>query len=202
MTRAEQGGVLILAGGRSRRMGRDKAGLPLADTTLLDWQSQRLRALGLPVWHSGPGGIRDVWPDFRGPLAGLYSALVHRPTTSFWVLVPVDMPALPVARLRHLVQAMGRERVPVAYHNSPLPLALPTSADLRKMLESWLERPEGPRSVQALMQHTGGQWMAEPLTGPDRLNLNTPEDWQAFQAQADFPGTVPNQRTGDLNEPY
>lgn len=196
----KEGAVLILAGGRSRRMGTDKARLPMADGTLLDWQRGRLAALGLGVWHSGPGGIVDLWPDFRGPLAGLYSALMQRPEVDFWLLVPVDMPALPVERLSALQQQMHLESVPVAYENSPLPLAVPATATLRDTLATWLNQTDGPRSLRALMSHFNGRWLAEPLGEHDRLNVNTPEDWADFQAMSDGFPRHSGEPTGDSGE--
>jgi molybdopterin-guanine dinucleotide biosynthesis protein A len=181
-----QGAVLILAGGRSSRMGTDKAQLPMAGTTLLNWQRQRLAALNLPVWHSGPGGIIDMWSDFRGPLAGLYSALTQHPAPDFWLVVPVDMPALPLERLSQLMYCMQEESLPVAYQNAPLPLAVPATVELVNILRSWLEQPDGPRSLHALMSYSHGQWLAEPLTKQDNLNLNTPEDWVEFRAKLEF----------------
>lgn len=194
------GAVLILAGGRSRRMGTDKARLPMANSTLLDWQRERLAALGLGVWHSGPGGIVDTWPDFRGPLAGLYSALLQRPEVSFWLLVPVDMPALPVERLSALLHHVQTESVPVAYHNAPLPLAVPATATLRETLAIWLNQADGPRSLRALMSHFNGRWLAEPLDEHDRLNLNTPEDWADFQAMSVARTRLSGEPTGDSGE--
>lgn len=182
------GAVLILAGGRSRRMGTDKARLPMANSTLLGWQRERLGALGLDVWHSGPDGIVDLWPDFRGPLAGLYSALVQCPEVGFWLLVPVDMPALSLERLSALLHQMHLESVPVAYRDAPLPLAVPATATLRDTLAGWLNQTDGPRSLRSLMSHFNGRWLTEPLGEQDRLNVNTPEDWADFQAMSDvFP---------------
>lgn len=196
----KHGAILVLAGGRSRRMGTDKARLPMAGTTLLDWQRQRLSLLGLPVWHSGPDGINDAWPDFRGPLAGLFSAMTQHPEAAFWLVVPVDMPALPLDRLRRLVHCMRDESLPVAYSNAPLPLSVPATAALRETLATWLNQPDGPRSLRALMSHFNGRWLAEPLAEHDRLNLNTPEEWAEFQA---LPGFLHNQSDilkGDAGE--
>lgn len=196
----EQGAVLILAGGRSRRMGTDKAQLPMAGTTLLNWQRERLTALDLPVWHSGPDGIADAWPDFRGPLAGLYSALRHHPEADFWLVIPVDMPALPLDCLRRLVHNVKAGSQPVAYSNAPLPLAVPATAALRETLAAWLNQSGGPRSLRALMSHFNGRWLAEPLADYHRLNLNTPEDWAAFQALPDRQPSqtgMPRGATGD-----
>lgn len=174
------GAILILAGGRSRRMGRDKARLPVAGTTLLNWQRERLSSLGLPVWHSGPDGIADLWPDFQGPLAGLHSALQQHPEVRFWLLIPVDMPALPVARLQQLAACVTAKAVPIAFHRSPLPLAVPASSELTDSLESWLMQADGPRSIRALMTAFNGHWLEESLSENEQLNVNTPQDWQAF----------------------
>lgn len=196
----EQGAVLILAGGRSRRMGTDKAQLPMADTTLLGWQRQRLAALDLPVWHSGPDGITDAWPDFRGPLAGLHGALRQHPEAAFWLVIPVDMPAVPLDRLRRLAQCMKSESLPVAYSNAPLPLAVPATAALQETLVTWLTQPDGPRSLRALMSHFNGRWLAEPLAERDRLNLNTPEDWAAFQARLEVQRNQPDLPRGETGD--
>lgn len=196
----KQGAVLLLAGGRSQRMGTDKALLPIAGTTLLNWQRQRLAELDLPLWHSGPGGIIDVWSDFRGPLAGLYSAMVQQPDPAFWLVVPVDMPALPLERLRRLMHSIRDIPTPVAYANSPLPLAVPVKTALRSTLKSWLNRSDGPRSVHALISHSNGRWLTDTLAEHDRLNLNTPEDWSSFQANSNLLTTVPTVNTGDTSE--
>lgn len=177
------GAVLILAGGRSHRMGTDKAQLPIAGITLLDWQRERLAALGLPIWHSGPGGITDEWPDYRGPLAGLYSALKQHPEAAFWLLVPVDMPALSLDCLGRLASNVQEEARPLAYQKSPLPLAVPNTESLQTTLSGWLHQVDGPRSIRELMTHFDGQWLPDELTEQDRLNVNTPQDWQAFQQQ-------------------
>ncbi|PTY38205.1 hypothetical protein BGP77_17325 [Saccharospirillum sp. MSK14-1] len=174
------GALLLLAGGRSRRMGSDKAQLAIAGTTLLNWQRQRLRALDLPIWHSGPDGIVDQWPDFQGPLAGLHSALRQQPNVEFWLLMPVDMPNLPVGRLRQLAVCVADKGVPVAFQGSPLPLAVPATERITETLETWLSQSDGPRSIRALMTTFDGYWLEASLSDDEQLNVNTPEDWQAF----------------------
>ncbi len=172
----------------------------MADTTLLGWQYQRLAALDLPVWHSGPEGIVDAWPDFRGPLAGLYSALVQHPEPSFWLVVPVDMPVVPLDRLHRLIRHTQDESLPVAYSNAPLPLSVTVTSGLVDTLATWLDRPDGPRSLRALMSHFNGRWLAEPLADQDRCNLNTPEDWAEFQKVTDLQPGSSGKPTGDTGE--
>ena len=53
-------GALILAGGRSRRMGRPKESLPLGDTTMLGWQCRTLLACAAPVVVIGRGAGQQL----------------------------------------------------------------------------------------------------------------------------------------------
>ncbi len=89
----------VLAGGRSLRMGRDKALLPLGGRSLLEIALDKLRALPLPSpprvagARSHAGAIADLHPG-RGPLSGMEAALTasHQPLNVF---LPLDMPLLP-----------------------------------------------------------------------------------------------------------
>lgn len=100
---------VILAGGASRRMGASKAELELEGKTLLDWQVDKLRALGIedimlsgkncrPI--SGTRVIPDQYPD-RGPLGGLYSCF-HAARHSYCLVLSVDTPLIPAAALAKL----------------------------------------------------------------------------------------------------
>jgi molybdopterin-guanine dinucleotide biosynthesis protein A len=88
--------LVILAGGRSIRMGRSKADLPVGDATLLEWQVRRLAPLFRETIVAGaaaPAGAREV-PDLRpgaGPLAGIEACLLAARTDRSFVLA-CDMP--------------------------------------------------------------------------------------------------------------
>ncbi|GGX38059.1 molybdenum cofactor guanylyltransferase [Saccharospirillum salsuginis] len=179
--------VLVLAGGRSRRMGRDKAGLPVHGTTLLDWQKRRLEALDLPVYHSGPGGIPDQHADFPGPLAGMAAAARAHPEIGAWLVVPVDMPGLNPEHLRPLLASMAEVARPVAYRDTPLPLGLPILEGLLDRIDTWLADPDGPRSIRHLHRTFDGLWLPTPEAGDELINLNTPDEWQRFLATASLP---------------
>lgn len=103
--------VAIIAGGKSSRMGTDKAfvrvlGRPLIEdlidnlhglgqeTILITNQPDGYRYLGLPLFS-------DVVPD-RGALGGVYTALYHS-TQPYTLCVACDMPFIVRPLLEHLI---------------------------------------------------------------------------------------------------
>jgi molybdenum cofactor guanylyltransferase len=107
----------VLAGGRSSRMGRDKALLQLDGRSLLDIALDTLRALPLPApprvagGRSHAGAIADLHPGC-GPLSGMETALAAS-TRPLNVFLPLDMPLLPakflmwMLRRAQITQAMA-----------------------------------------------------------------------------------------------
>lgn len=181
---ASRSAVLVLAGGRSRRMGQDKSHLPVEGSTLLAWQKQRLSELGLPVYHSGPDGIPDCLPGYLGPLVGMLSAARARPEVDLWLVIPVDMPQVSPALLKPLLEKAEKGRQPVAYESYPLPLALPVHQAMIAQLNAWLADPDGPRSIRHLHKTFNGLWQTVPQAEDELINLNTPDDWRRFTATA------------------
>lgn len=111
--------ALILAGGRSSRMGRDKARLAVAGESLLARQARLARAVGAgPVLISAraeadyateaPGVevVVDRVAD-RGPIEGLRQGLA-RVSTSHLLLLAVDLAQLDADFLTELVQRTPR----------------------------------------------------------------------------------------------
>jgi molybdopterin-guanine dinucleotide biosynthesis protein A len=121
----------VVAGGRSLRMGRDKALLPWAGSTLLDDAIARMRLacpdvriLCGPVPRYGDRGVPLVTDriDGAGPLAGLEAALVaaaDRPV----LLVGVDLPFVTAGTLAFLLGHLeGADAVVPAPEQMPQPL--------------------------------------------------------------------------------
>ena len=113
---------VVLAGGLSSRLGRDKAQVELAGKTLLQRALEPLQAVCLQVLvvTSAEGlasqvvaatGVRLI-PDLepgRGPLGGLYSGL-HAAEGTQVLLVGCDMPFLKPALLEVVIKAaVGRQ---------------------------------------------------------------------------------------------
>ena len=105
--------TLILAGGRSRRMGRPKAFLPVEGETLLERAVRIARELNpVEVLISGRAGhdysalpgcrvVLDREPDL-GPLGGIERGLASSRTPLLLVLA-VDLPHITAAFLRRLL---------------------------------------------------------------------------------------------------
>ena len=92
--------VAVLAGGQSRRMGRDKALLPLGDQTLIERVIAAARPLACPCFIVGDPATYahlglPVHPDRHpglGPLGGLHTALGA--TGAPVLLLACDLPFL------------------------------------------------------------------------------------------------------------
>ncbi|MBM4284940.1 MAG: molybdenum cofactor guanylyltransferase [Deltaproteobacteria bacterium] len=100
----------ILAGGRSRRLGRDKATFLLAGKPLALWVAEVLRPLVSQLWlitttpevhlPLGLPLLTDLVPA-QGPLGGLETALFYA-ATPLVLAAPVDTPLLAPALLTAL----------------------------------------------------------------------------------------------------
>jgi molybdopterin-guanine dinucleotide biosynthesis protein A len=100
---------LLLTGGRSRRLGADKASLVLDGQTLARRMAARLEAVCDPVYEVGPGrtGLLSVaeQPPGSGPLAALAAggdALRARGVVGAALLVAVDLPRVGISLLELL----------------------------------------------------------------------------------------------------
>ncbi len=103
--------AVILAGGKSLRMGQDKAFLKMGTTTIIEYQLQRLRPLFAEILlstnspekfvHLGLETVQDFVPD-RGPLVGIYSSLLRARYPHLFAIA-CDMPFIsPSNRSRSL----------------------------------------------------------------------------------------------------
>jgi molybdopterin-guanine dinucleotide biosynthesis protein A len=116
---------IVLAGGTSRRMGRNKALLPAGTSTLIETVVTRLReACGddLLLVTNDPGayghlGIRMV-PDALPPgqsLVGVYTGILHAKGPAF--ICACDMPFLNPSLVRYLTSLAGTADAVVPRHD-------------------------------------------------------------------------------------
>jgi molybdopterin-guanine dinucleotide biosynthesis protein A len=185
---------VVLAGGSSRRMGRDKALLPLLGETLPARAARRLAAVCSEVVVADGG--RSLLPGFpslpdgpgRGPAAGLLGAAAARPGRPLLVLA-CDLPQVPPELLAEIAR-LGDEPDAVFPRWSggvePLcalygPAALEVLAT--RVGRGLLALHELPREAGLSVRFLEEEEIAR-FGGPEEvfLNLNTPEDWERYVA--------------------
>lgn len=196
--------VVILAGGRSSRMGGGrKALVELAGRPLLDHVVERMRPQADSLLLSCEGEtsdfdqfglplVPDLVPGHRGPLAGLYSAmkfLSDNGQKSHLVLCPCDAPFVPRTLVQTLLAA-GRENqaAVVAWRGVPQPtFSLWYDHHLQVIREAVLEHGlGGPRQVLGRIGHELVEWPdAKP---PPFFNINTPRDLETATRWLDRTG--------------
>ncbi len=101
----------VIAGGRSTRMGQDKALLQVGGRPLLDLALDKLRSIGvvaprIAAVRSDLSSHAHVVPDLHpgcGPLSGIEAALAAT-TQPLSLFLPVDMPLLPARFLDWMLQ--------------------------------------------------------------------------------------------------
>lgn len=182
----------VLAGGRGRRMGGDKASLEVGGQTLVRRAVDVLRCVGLevalvlrphqsvPLTADTVAVIRDEVED-AGPLAGLHALLRWLPAA--WALVvPCDQPFLAPSLLRGLL-AQPRGEVD-AVIGRPTDLVEPLPGLYRRTSLPAVEEAlvQGERSLQELLSSLRPRQVpVEALRRWDPqllsyLNVNTPAD--------------------------
>jgi molybdenum cofactor guanylyltransferase len=188
----------ILAGGASRRFGRDKALVEFDGTPLIarlcrvlqDAAHAPVRIIGDPqrYAHIGVGCITDRWPG-EGPLGGIITALSEtNGATRFdsWkLIIGCDMPFLTVDWLRHLVTRAFASKAEVVVPESNYGLE-PLCACWRLSAAPALTRAfeGGVRRVTEAMKQLSTEVLDaadwKRFDNSDRLfwNMNTPADHQ------------------------
>ena len=171
---------LVLAGGRSSRMGCDKSRLPWHGQPLYQHMLSLLKRSGVDqTLVSGQGfeapSVADRIPG-RGPLSGIDGALRVLPDGDRLLVVPVDMPRLPEEALRRL----GNERQLCHFTGHSLPLLIPVNPPLRQAVHQAISS-ENPKdyALWRLCQGLNGHKIPLPESMSGGFgNANTPADWQ------------------------
>lgn len=177
---------LILAGGYSSRMGKDKALLEINGETLIQRNIKLLKKIGASeVFVSrndfSEGSLPDIYPH-HGPLSGIHSALFQSKLCHHSdpiIVLPVDMPLLSEDLLICLVEAGLTMDNAVHYLEHPLPAFIPNSNLTREYLEvilSDISATKPSRSIKRFLTRID----AVQLTTAENdklINTNTPEQW-------------------------
>lgn len=179
---------LVLAGGKSSRMGQDKADLLWNGKTLLQCQIEKLAHLvgEENIFVSGhrpeKKSIPDAFSD-RGPIEGLKTVLTAiSPENKYTkaLVIPVDMPLLTIGLLEDLMKAGGPQDV-IKFKDFQLPALFQNLKKIKSVL--WTMEYEllnhGDSSAYSYSNLYRKTDVAEIITNqPDKMiNTNTNDEW-------------------------
>lgn len=181
---------VVLAGGHSRRMQRDKASLPYQGT------AQLARAVSLLTPLVGRAYVsvradqqyepqRAAHPliidqlEGLGPIGGIQAALASPPPRA-WLVLACDLPALRAGVLEQLIARRAPDRLATAYRSSgdgaPEPLCAIYEPAARAPIEAWIAA--GQRCPRAFLAAHDVRLLDLPDPGALE-NVNTPADYAA-----------------------
>jgi len=180
---------LVLAGGRSRRMGRDKAALTYSEGVTQLERAMRLiaphvaRAFVSVRAEQADDPLRARFPQIRdrhenlGPIAGILAAQAEHPGAA-WLVVACDLPRLDEATLAFLLRGRAPQRIATAFRSSydglPEPLCAIYELASREPLRAWVAC--GETCPRKFLRSVAPELLDEPE--PRALdNINTPQEY-------------------------
>ncbi len=188
--------TFVLAGGKSTRMGSDKAFLELGGRTLLARTLDLAPSIGSPVKIVGEptkfahigSVVQDIYQE-HGPLGGIQAALAST-ATELNLILAVDLPFLRPEFLRYLI-SRARESSAVVTVPRALGGLQPLCAVYRRGFLEPAERSlrAGKNKIDALFAEVETRVIdVNELRSADFgeemfCNVNTPEDWERAQAE-------------------
>lgn len=175
---------VILAGGQSFRMGRDKALVELRRRPMIDHVSQALKTAGLEVLVVGrdnaPNGltaVSDIADFGGGPAVGLLTAFDHLDMDDVF-LVAVDQPLLQPTTIQRLLEIPGDAVVPQASGHPQVTCALYRRKCHRPLAELLASGRMKLRHLLTVIETTSVDeelWSTWGEDGRSWLSLDTPQ---------------------------
>ncbi len=182
--------VFILAGGKSARMGTNKAFVILDGRTLLARALDVARSVTSDVRIVGDAAkfsafapvVEDIFPG-SGPLGGIHAALRISPT-DLNVILAIDVPFVPPALLQYLISRARNSALATVTVTETAGRLQPLCAVYRREFADAAERAlrAGRYKIDALFESAHTQVIAENelenagFSSKIFRNLNTPEE--------------------------
>lgn len=184
---------LVLAGGESRRMGRDKALLEYHGRPQVAWAFELLarhceRTFVSVRAAQSADGVRSALPQIvdgalgSGPVAGIAAAQATHPDAA-WLVVACDLPFLSDATVAHLVRQRGRHAV-TAYRSTHDSLPEPLCAIYEPVTRhAIIDFVGAGKHCPRKFIITSGVPLVELPDATALDNVNTPEELAAAAAR-------------------
>jgi molybdopterin-guanine dinucleotide biosynthesis protein A len=184
---------IILAGGKSSRLGQSKALQVIEGKSLIQWVVDRLAILSTEIIIATAHGeaipcssavkiitVADIYPG-KGPLVGIYSGLIAS-SSSQAIVVGCDTPFLSVSLLEYMTQTLADSDVALPRIGKMVePLCAVYSKNCLAPIQELLERDE--RQIRKLFSMARVKYVEE-----DEINRFDPEHLSFFNinSQADL----------------
>lgn len=181
--------LLLLAGGKSRRMGTDKASLLYGGKTFAELIIEKAEKIGISrIFISGfdfeGSKGKVVWDQFpdRGPLGGIHACMKEM-DTPFCLILPVDVPELPVNILEGLLDyhenhrsgLTAKREIPLLWQHGDRrePLIGIYPVIMVKKIEEMIKESALP--VFRVLDRWGYECYFQDVSEESIINVNTPE---------------------------
>ena len=183
--------LLLLAGGRSSRMGTDKAELSYLGRTFMENLLEKAEQLGikkkfLSGHDSNLEGVRvvqDYYKD-RGPLGGMH-ACMREMQTDYCLVLPVDVPQIPLEVLQNLLSfhremmKRGEREIPLllSHGDRTEPLIGIYPVNMQEEIGEAVQ--DHPASVFSVLKKKGYRIFQTEIEAWQAENINTPQTYHA-----------------------
>ncbi len=183
---------VVLAGGKSTRMGTEKALLPIGGHPMITYVISTLKKIFTEVIVCGADSVRyeflgvpivqDIFPGC-GPLAGIHSSLAHSKTQPVFVL-SCDTPFVPEELVRYILDFSTSLQTRVAFSEGVLqPLCGLYAQECLPIMETDLRRAK-----YSIVRTLESIEYAAVSIGPNLSfykqfifsNVNRPEDYETI----------------------
>lgn len=200
MKRKERYSLLLLAGGKSSRMGKNKAELQYEGKSFAELVVAKVRNIGIEEiyvsgfqWNSEHSKIHIVWDQYtdRGPLGGLH-ACMKVIKTPFCLVLPVDAPKLPAEILEMLLTyheehrrgLQGGKEIPLLWEHGERmePLIAIYPVEMADAIEALIREKSAP--VFRMLDRWGYECYRLEMERPQVINVNTPELYEELLREA------------------
>ena len=183
--------AIVLAGGKSSRMRENKALLTFEGEPLLARIGNCLEDLGHEVYIAGKKAeydvfpypqIADIYPN-KGPLGGIYSALVHLKEDI--LVCPCDMPLLDRSIFYFLQSNADYSKINVLTYNEKV---FPTLGIYPYAFVAQLQNyiTQNKLKMLTILEELGAKKHSYPIYSNSEqyfANINTPEDWTLLKSK-------------------
>jgi len=181
---------IVLAGGRSSRMGENKSLMKLNGKSMIEFSIEAIRPLCNEVVISSDYTVFDytgceVWPDelkHGAPIAGIYSCL-KRSKTEINIILTCDMPLINTELLKYLLVHSEGSDITVPVHENGMiePLCGIYKKGALEILEQCIN--EVNFSMKNCITRAKHRLVPIDLNHPNIaadqfLNINTPADFE------------------------